>query len=456
MFGKEAKKVLIRLFIAPIVSLMILSGCSSNDGLEDTYAYSLMFEFPKHGINWMTGRLDKINLRTLELEQSYKVDSAVNNITVHNDRVFLSYHRDDGRYLRKITEFFPKIGIEKKIIETIGSGPKEIVPVKDKLYVRVDTSKRIESIEKNNNKSRSQYQRSGYEIYSNTKKPEYLGSILLGEHDFIESWDIRGTNFYVAIRPYSVSDDRYKSGGRYNAFGDSFVVVIDTEKSKVKDRIEVSDKLRNIKSIKHIGEKLYITAANASDYDGGLHGDNHFKHVYEKENPNKSYKRKKSFKRSSFPGIVVFDKDFNLVDEISVPPRVDGLIYDPNNNYLIVEHKPLWLVTKTGYMSIVDLSEGKVLKTFRVPKYKMMSLVSKDTLLISSENGLFIFDTKQLGVIKEFPGYYAPISMNYSPKRLEIEREGTFPVIDSSITELTSEDLANEFKARKLSRPVKR
>jgi hypothetical protein len=448
----SGKRVIKKFLIVPIVAVMLLTGCSTDGKHEDDYAYSLKFEFPNDGTSWIKGRLEKINVRTLKLEKGYSVDPAINNITIHNERVLLSYHRDKGEYLRKITEFFPKTGFEKEIIETVGSGPKEIVPVMDKLYVRVDSTKKPDSLVEKSSGQKSKFQRSGYEVYSDEKKPKYLGPILLNQYDYIESSDVGASSFYIAIRPYNVSDNRYASGIRYNAFDDAFLALIDINTNEVKRRVDVSGLFRGIRGIKEIGNKLYITASHFPDYHGSLHGDAHFKYIFEKENPGEKYTSKRPFKSSGSPGLMVFDKRLNLLKSINIGPRADELHYDPINSYVIVEHKPLWLRDKTGYMSILDLSTHKVVKSFKIPGYKTMSLVCKDTLLISSEEGLYVFDTKQLGVIKKFPGYYAPISVEYSKEKFKIEREVTLPVIQTGIVEV---DMSKEFpegKLRKVSR----
>ena len=446
------REMLKNLFLMPIVMVWLLSGCSSAIKESNEYAYSLMFEFPKNQKEWILGRLDRINLKTLELEASFKADSAIKNITVHQGRVLMSYYRDEGRSLKKVTEFFPEIREEKQIVETLGVSPKGVIPVNNKLYIRVDGMRIPESKVLKNNNNKRRYQKAGYEIYTDSKRPQYRGSVLLGQYDNISSFDIQETEMYITVVPIDVIDERYPSGIRYNAFDDSFLMVIDTENDVVKQRLDISSKVRNVRGIKVIGEKIYITASHTSNYEGGLHGESHREYIFEKENPGKEYKRKKQFQTASNRHVTIFDKDLELIKKIPITVRSDEIYHDPLNNYVIVEHKPLWLRDKTGYLSIIDLSTDTVVKSFKIPKYKMMSLVSKDTLLISSENGLFIFDTKQLGVIKEFPGYYAPISVNYSKEKFKIEREVTLPVIQTEITEVDMNEEFPEGRRMKVSR----
>ena len=391
-----------------------LSGCRLLDDSNEKglFAYALRLEpsqLKKYGHDAF---VDQIDLESLEIKKSYKVDTGVHDITYLDERtLLLSFYREIDFYYHKVQRLDLKWGIIKKLMTTEGSGPRGVIPFQHKYYVRIDEMKMNSP-----QKGMAPYQRGGFEIFSRSGDCRLAKKLYLGEDDHIVDLDLdsQSSQLYMAIRPFDVLDARYPKGKRINSFGDSSIYIIDTKKDTIVQKQDVSLYLRGILGIEVAQGNLYVTAAYTKDYDGNLHGESHRKYVFEKQYPDKIYEFRHKFKSYSNRDLFVFDLDtFEKKSTISLGYKAGSMEYDSLTGYLLVEEDRYASPKRPNLITVIDTKTNSVKKTISIPGYHMMSLVADGIVFITSEQGLYVLNLNTLTIDQSFIGFYDAIAVRY-------------------------------------------
>ncbi len=343
-------------------------------------------------INRFRNFIDIISLPECTLLQSFPVDRDATHVGLKDrNTIFIPFR---GNYERGYHQILELSLLTKKTTlwaRPLSATPGKIMVGANLYWVCFD---HIIKPEKDLKNSRAQgltdYQESGFEMYSKDQPAKLVKLLRLGEfhHVFEWCWNKEKTRIYLISSPFAVRDSKTQIRQFYKHWP-AYIQVIDTQKQKVIQILNISNYIEDLSGLSLQDGKLYICGIR----DPNLKGlelptsASRYLHVFDE----KTLKHERSIEIDFFPAkIVGSDEDHRV----------------------FVLHK---LAMKSSQTSIVvintktDQYDSKI----EFPNIQKIIYGGKQRLFIITPEELIVIDTKTLEVVKKIQKTYAFINSAY-------------------------------------------
>ncbi|NBV83209.1 hypothetical protein EBR57_03705 [bacterium] len=374
-FSKKAVRILIVFCLTFTVSPVL--------GAEDQHSFVAGLRLRESGLS-----IDIINLPKCTVSKSLPVDrNATHLVLKDKDTVFLPFRGNFERGYHQILELSLNSKKTQLWATPLSAGPGKIMTEKNAYWVCFDhIIKPKNQLEKSRENGLSNYQESGFELYSKEIPAKLINVLRLGEfhHIFEWCWDKKKTKIYLASSPFATRDTKTESR-QFFKHCPSYLQVIDIQKQKITLDQDISEYIEDISGFYLQDEKFYICGIRDPK------------------------KKDLDMPKSANRYLQIFDeKTFNHCRSIKIDFLPTKIVGAPMEHRLFILHRSLMKNNKTSITVINTLTDQLVSKLEFSGIQKIAC--TKGFLFVMVPENLIIIDATTLKTVKKLPGTYTFIS----------------------------------------------
>jgi hypothetical protein len=303
-----------------------------------------------------------------------------------NGNVLLPFRGNFERGYKQILEIVPQKKEVRRWATPLSSAPGWAIPIGPYYWVSFDhIIKPNDAIKKSRQEGLSDYQESGFEVYSSSPNIQLMSILRLGEFDHMYelTWSPGKKTMFALVGTFAMRDANNK-----RQFFDpwrSSIYEIDTTSRKIVRKQDISSYAEDATGIQYLNGKLYVSAIRDPHKKTGK---------YERPN-NKLF--------------VLDAATLQLKKTLDVDyfPRKVGA--SAEDGRIFVLHKGV-RGSSASAITVIDANLDKIESRIDIEGIDDMFLPGGQRLFVVTKNQLLVLDTKTLTLVKTFAGKYVSVA----------------------------------------------